>query len=195
MLAAAAGGLLLAAAAFGSYGVVLVAVVPLAVAYRRRRLRPVFVAAVAALGVTVAFAAAGFVWLEGLAATRDRYVAGIASSRPYLPFLVINLAALAVAVGPAIAVAIARLRDRTLWVIVGAALTAIAIADISGMAKGEVERIWLPFTPWLLVAGAALTRRQEVTRVRTTRLAPQSGWLALQACTAIAVESVARTAW
>ena len=107
----------------------------------------------------------------------------------------INLAALAVAVGPAIAVAIARLRDRTLWVIVGAALTAIAIADISGMAKGEVERIWLPFTPWVLVASAALTRREEVTRVRSTIRAPQSGWLALQACTAIVVESVARTAW
>jgi hypothetical protein len=96
------------------------------------------------------------VWFEGLEATRDRYAAGIASSRPYLLFLVINLAALGVAVGPAVAVAIARVRDRTLWVVVGAALAGIAIAGVSGMAKGEVERIWLPFTPWLLVAGVAL---------------------------------------
>lgn len=95
-------------------------------------------------------------WFEGLEATRDRYAAGIASSRPYLLFLVINLAALGVAVGPAVAVAIARVRDRTLWVVVGAALAGIAIAGVSGMAKGEVERIWLPFTPWLLVAGVAL---------------------------------------
>jgi hypothetical protein len=193
-IAAAAGGLLLAAAAFGSYGMVLAAVVPVTVAVHRRRLRPLIVAGIAAAVVALVFAAAGFVWVEGFAATRERYGAGIASRRPYVPFLLIDLAALAVALGPATAVAIARLRDRTLWTVVGAAILTVAIADISGMAKGEVERIWLPFTPWLLAAGVTLIPATNA-RARSRLLTAGAGWLALQACAAIALESVVRTPW
>ncbi|MFC0032643.1 hypothetical protein ACFFMM_24280 [Micromonospora chaiyaphumensis] len=56
-----------------------------------------------------------------------------------------------------------------------AAALAVAAADLSGMSKAEVERIWLPFAVWLLAAVAHLpapTRRW---------------WLAAQAVTALAV--------
>ncbi|MET8836307.1 hypothetical protein ABZV78_20625 [Micromonospora sp. NPDC004540] len=56
-----------------------------------------------------------------------------------------------------------------------AAALAVAAADLSGMSKAEVERIWLPFAVWLLVAAAHLpapTRRW---------------WLAAQALTALTV--------
>ncbi|WP_029146448.1 hypothetical protein [Microbacterium luticocti] len=48
--------------------------------------------------------------------------------------------------------------------IVVAALTAAAVAmvllaDLSQMSRAEVERIWLPFVPWLLVASALLPAR------------------------------------
>jgi hypothetical protein len=43
--------------------------------------------------------------------------------------------------------ALFRLRDRQLWLLVGAALTAVLLADVSGLSKAEVERIWLPFAP------------------------------------------------
>ena len=44
--------------------------------------------------------------------------------------------------------------------VAGGALTAIVIADVSGLSKAEVERIWLPFLPWLVVAaGAAFAER------------------------------------
>jgi hypothetical protein len=192
---AAAGGLLLATAAFGSYGMVLAAIIPAGIALARRRVRPLVVAGVASLVVVAVFAAAGFVWLDGLAATRERYLAGIAASRPYLAFLLIDLAALAIALGPATAVALGRLRDRTLGIVVGSALAAVAIADASGMAKGEVERIWLPFMPWLLVAGAVLVPATTAAAGRTvTRIATRR-WLVAQAVVAIAVESVVRTAW
>jgi hypothetical protein len=185
-VAAATGGLLLAISAFCSYGLVLVALVPIAVAVVRRRIRPVAVALSASAIVAAAFAAAGFWWFAGLSATHARYTAGISSTRPYLAFLVIDLAALGLALGPATAVAFGRLRHRTLWILVGAALTAVVIADLSGMSKGEVERIWLPFTPWLLVAGAALAPSDRVGASR---------WIALQAGTAIAIESLVHTPW
>ena len=36
------------------------------------------------------------------------------------------------------------------------ALLAVVLADLSGMSKAEVERIWLPFLPWVMLATAAL---------------------------------------
>jgi hypothetical protein len=54
---------------------------------------------------------------------------------------------------------------------------------ISGMSKGEVERIWLPFTVWLLPAGAALSAGRA------------SRWLGLQAAIAIVVAATVRTSW
>ena len=46
-------------------------------------------------------------------------------------------------------------RDRRAWLVVGAALVAVALADLSGMSKAEVERIWLPFAPFVLAATRA----------------------------------------
>ncbi|MDG4772867.1 hypothetical protein [Solwaraspora sp. WMMD792] len=61
------------------------------------------------------------------------------------------------------------------------AAAAILAADLSGLSKAEVERIWLPFVVWLLVATAHLpagTRRW---------------WLAGQAATALAVNHLLLT--
>ena len=89
--------------------------------------------------------ALGFWWWTGLAATRVRYAEGIATIRPYDYFVLANLAAFAVALGPATVAGLASLhrRSRLRWP-VGAALLAVAGADLSGLSKGEVERIWLP---------------------------------------------------
>ncbi|MEU4366006.1 hypothetical protein [Micromonospora chersina] len=56
-----------------------------------------------------------------------------------------------------------------------AAALAVASADLSGMSKAEVERIWLPFVVWLLVAAAHLPPPAR------------RWWLAAQALTALAV--------
>lgn len=56
-----------------------------------------------------------------------------------------------------------------------AAALAVAAADLSGMSKAEVERIWLPFAVWLLVAVAHLPPPAR------------RWWLAAQALTALAV--------
>ncbi|MEU7570804.1 hypothetical protein [Micromonospora sp. NPDC049240] len=62
-----------------------------------------------------------------------------------------------------------------------AAALVVAAADLSGMSRAEVERIWLPFVVWLLVAAAHLppsTHRR---------------WLAAQAVTALLVNHLLRT--
>jgi hypothetical protein len=200
-VAALAGGVLFGVTANLSYGLVLLAVIPLAVAVYRRHARPILMAILGALPVFVGFALAGFWWLDGLFATRDRYFAGIASRRPYELFVVANLSILAIVLGPAVAVALWRLRERSLWVVVGAALAAVAVADLSGMSKSEVERIWLPFTPFVLVAAAVLVPRRARgstaahAGVRTLNASTGAGWLATQAGFAIVLESVVRTAW
>jgi hypothetical protein len=189
---AIAGGVAFGACLLLSYGLVLLAVVPMVVIVARRAWSVLVVAAAAGLAVLLAVAAMGFWWLDGLRATQERYHAGIASRRPYELFLVVNLSILAIALGPAIAVAIGRLRDRRCWLLVGAALAAILLANVSGLSKSEVERIWLPFMPFVaLSAGALAARRGGSLRTLDTA----TGWIALQACAAVVVESVVRTAW
>jgi hypothetical protein len=110
------------------------------------------------------FALLGFWWFDGLELTHRLYYRGLARLRPYAYFVVAgNLAALAFAVGPATAVGlgrlIARARRRPELVLLGAVGVAVLAADVSGMSKAEVERIWLPFTLWLSAAGGAVGTR------------------------------------
>ena len=179
---AAAGGLVLGAGLFTSYGLLPLLLVPFVVAVSRRRVRPLVFAGIAMVVVGLAFAAYGFSWIDGLLTTRAEYAESIAALRPYGYFVLANLAAFAVTLGPAPLAGIAVLRDRRMWLLVGAALVAVAAADLSGLSKGEVERIWLPFWPWVAIAAAALT-----SRVRW--------WLAAQAGLAIGVQALIGTPW
>ncbi|MGH3343600.1 MAG: hypothetical protein ACRDPK_12135, partial [Carbonactinosporaceae bacterium] len=138
-------------------------------------------AMLAAAMVAVAFTAAGFWWFDGLAATHQAWAAGEGSDRPYVYFLVASLATLALLVGPGGAAGLARLREPRLWSLVGAALLGILALDLSGFTRGEVERIWLPFAFWVVLAAAAL---------RPVRL-----WLGAQVATGLVVEAVVWSAW
>ena len=128
----------------------------------------------------------GFWWFDGLAATKVRYGEGVATKRPYDYWAFLgNPAAFSMALGPAAYVAVARVRDRRLWLLAGAGLAAVALANLSGLSKAEVERIWLPFAPWILVLGAGLAARP---RLRT-------GLLLAQVSVALAIETFLRTSW
>ena len=167
-----------------SYGLAPLAVVPVVVVARRGRWDVLAYAAMGGLVPLAAAALAGFWWPNGLLATRERYALGIARLRPYGYFLVANLAGLAIALGPAIGPAVARLRDRRLWLLAGGAFASVVIADLSGLSKGEVERIWLPFMPWLLIATAAFGSAEE-----------RRGWLAAQAAFGLAIQIGWRSLW
>ncbi len=185
---ALAGGFAFGVTAFLSYGLVLMAVIPVVVCGTRRRWRPLIVAALAALPVFVAFAAMGYSWTSGFAATRRVYWSGVAVHRPYLYFLLADLALLAVAVGPAIAGGLANLRDRNAWLLVGAIGAVVAMADVSGMSKGEVERIWLPFVPWAMLAVVGLSA--EARSARRTQM-----WLLLQVTSTVVVATTIWSQW
>jgi hypothetical protein len=151
-----------------------------------------------ALAVVAAFTAAGFWWLDGYHLVVARYYQGIAKDRPYGYWVWANVAALALATGIAtvaglrrvITLAMRAVRARArlpelpelpVLALTGAALLAVGFADASGLSKAEVERIWLPFTVWLICANGLLPSRRW--------------WLAAQAVTALAVNHLLLTNW
>ena len=161
----AVAGLLLGSCVMLSYGLLLLGLLAVAVLVVARSWGPLPVAAATALAVVLSFAAGGFAWWEAFPVLRERYWDGIAAERPTAYWLWGNLAALGFSAGPALGAALGRLvalgrrTERSVLVLVSAAATTIAVADVSLMSKAEVERIWLPFAPWLLVATAVLPDR------------------------------------
>jgi len=176
------GGLLFGLTLMLSYGLVALAAVPMVVGFARRRVQPLVFAGLGIAAVLIAFRAMGFSWIAGFFATRHQYEIFRTRFRPYGYFLFANLAAFAVALGPAIARALARLKDRGVWLLVAGGLIAVAVSDLSGLSKGEVERIWLPFAPWVLASTAGL----DGDRHR---------WLGGQIGVALFIACVLRTAW
>ncbi|SDL22388.1 hypothetical protein SAMN05216298_3135 [Glycomyces sambucus] len=178
---AVSGGLLAGAALLLSFSAALLAIPVIVVAVRRRRWGVLLAGGAVAAAVVLAPLAWGYWWLDGLRTTRVRYYAGVASIRGYWYFLLANLAVFALALGPAVAVALSRLRDRRMWIVVGSCLAAVALADLSGMSSAETERIWQPFMPLVLLAGCALTRPRA--------------WLALQLAVAVVLAAALRVQW
>jgi hypothetical protein len=189
-------GALLGFGIFLSYGLVLLGPVVLAVVILGRRWLVVVLAALGALAVVGVFALSGFWWLDGYHLVVQRYYQGVASDRPYFYWVWADLAALAISVGPAVIAGIRRtvgesflvrprraLLSNPILLIGVAALLTIVFADLSGLSKAEVERIWLPFAVWLLPATALL------------RAGSRRSWLAAQAATALLVNHLVLTIW
>jgi hypothetical protein len=182
-------GLLLGGCCLLSYGLPLLGVLALAILAAARSWRPLPVAALVAAAVVLAFAASGFRLWEAYPVLHDRYWYGIARERPTSYWLWGNLAALCLSAGPALGAGlgglVARRRDadRRVLLLVGAAATAVVLADLSLMSKAEVERIWLPFVPWLLLCVAVLPEHWR-------RLG-----LAVQLVVALAVQHLLFTTW
>jgi hypothetical protein len=193
-LFAAAAGLAFGAALMFSYGLVLVALVALPVLVARRRVQPALVAACVAAAVIGVFATLGFNYLEGFEVARREVGESVQHTRPFSYFAFSNLAAFAVVVGPATVVALTRLRHRATWLVVGGALAAVAVADLSALSKGEVERIWLPFAVWTIAACSALVPSPPSPSTPWSSRAVRS-WLAVQAVVALVVQTYVRTGW
>ncbi|MDN5750436.1 MAG: hypothetical protein L0H64_18305, partial [Pseudonocardia sp.] len=185
--AAFGGGVLLGCCLYLSVGLVLGGLVPLAVLAVTRRRRAVAWSVAGVLAVAGAFTLAGFWWFTGFERVQVIYALSIAQYRPYGYFVWANLAALTFALGPAVIAGMRRLTvapralPGAVVLLVAAGTAAIVIADLSGLSKGEVERIWLPFGIWL-VASCALLPRPRL-------------WLAAQAVLALGVNHLLFTVW
>ncbi|MEV0895956.1 hypothetical protein [Actinoplanes sp. NPDC049802] len=159
------------------------------------------------------FSLLGFDWWGGYQAVQQRYYQGVAAERPYAYWIWANLAALALSAGPAAAVMLrhavttvwsarppglhrlprppgprllsrpALVRHPPAVVMCLAAAAAVIAADLSGLSKAEVERIWLPFAIWFPAAAVLLPAPDR------------RGWLCFQAGTALLVNHVVLTVW
>ncbi len=163
-------GLLLGYTVMLSYGLPLLGFLAVAVLVVARSWRPLPWAVLAAVAVVAAYAAYGFYWWEALPALQERYWSGTARLRWPEYWIWGNLAALTFSAGPAMWAGFTALGRQAReqvgdtgarvarW-LVGAGIAMVVVADASQMSKAEVERIWLPFVPWLLVACALLPER------------------------------------
>ena len=114
----------------------------------------------------LAYVPFGYVWWEALPVLRERYWDGVASNRPPEYWMWGNLAALAFSAGPLAFAGVAHTlvgwrepaQRVVTWLVAGGVAMVVA-ADLSQMSRAEVERIWLPFVPWLLVGCALLPER------------------------------------
>lgn len=166
---AVAAGLLLGYCVMLSYGLPLLGILSVAILAVTRTWRPLPWAVGAAIAVVLSFAVAGFAWWEAYPVLVERYWDGIATRRPLAYWIWGNFAALAFSAGPLVGAAVAMgirrvgrvrtLLDRPVVVLTLAATLTVLAADLSGMSKAEVERIWIPFVPWLLVGTALLPER------------------------------------
>lgn len=193
------GGLLLGTCVMMSYGLPLLGFLALAILVATGTYQPLGWAVGAAATVVAAFSVAGFSLLRAYPLLHHRYWAGVASVRPNAYWLWGDLAALLLSAGPALGPGVACWvwstrrgaravsgghRDNRVARILGAAgLLSVGAADLSLMSKGEVERIWLPFVPWLLVLCALLPPRWRRPA------------LALQVVTALLTQHLLHTIW
>jgi methylthioxylose transferase len=182
-------GMVLGCCVMLSYGLPLLGLLAMAVLAVAGSWRPLPVAAVAAVAVVLAFASLGYTWWEAFPVLRERYWDGLAKDRPATYWLWGNLAALVLTAGPVLGAGLGRLAelreraDRAVrWLVLGAA-AAVVVADLSLMSKAEVERIWLPFVPWLLLSAALLPDRWRRPA------------LALQLVTALVMQHLLYTSW
>jgi len=183
---AVAAGALGATTQYFTYGLVpLLGALGAVVLWRWRAHARSLVIAVAAgaTAVVLAWSIAGFWWLDGLDASHHFYGVRAGNDRPYGYFLVADLVVFIVMLGPAGIAGLVRAARSRVAPLVAAALVAVVIAGLSGLSKAEVERIWLPFLPWVLLATATLPR----TRAR--------GWLAAQAVLAIGLQLTIAWPW
>jgi hypothetical protein len=194
ILAGAGAGLLLGWGIFLNYGLGLIALLAVAVVIAakdlRSALRAVVPAVLVALVVVGGFALAGFWWFDGYTLVQERYWQGIAKDRPFQYWSWANLASVVCAIGLGSVAGVARAFDIAavkrrsgLHLVVLAALLAILCADLSMLSKAETERIWLPFTTWLVAATALLPMRSR------------RWWLALNVIGALLLNHFILTNW
>jgi len=193
-----------------SYGLPLLGVLAVAVLVVARNARPFVWAVLGAVVVVGGFALWGFAWWEAYPVLRERYYDGVAHNRPFSYWAWGNLGAFAVSAGPLAGAAVAQTvaivvrtarsgsgglhdRVRAWWALPRPVLVPVVLAiggtamvflaDASGMSKAEVERIWLPFAPWVLVGTALLPPRWR-------RIG-----LVVQLATALLVQHTLDTGW
>jgi hypothetical protein len=185
---ALASGAVLGVAALFSYAVGWLAATLLVVCFLRRRATTIALIGAGALVPLAVARVLGFVWPDGLTAAQVDWSVRVGANRSWLLWALLDLVVLVVACGPHVVTAARRVRRTPGWPFLVGAGIAVAFAVGSGLARGEVERTWLPFFPWLLVPVTGVDETGEPAK-------PSLLLLALGAGAAVVIEAVLRSAW
>ncbi|MGZ4619544.1 MAG: hypothetical protein ACXV5Q_14235 [Frankiaceae bacterium] len=186
---AAVAGLLLGVAALFDYSVAWLGLSVLAVYFVRRRPLLNVVSAAGSLAPLLLMQIWGFVWPAGLSSARHRFFHGIGADRAWLLWIFLDVLLLLLACGPTVVLAFQRFRMTPGWPFLVGSVSAVAFGLAFGLSRGEVERTWLPYFPWLLVpAVAPEIRGQPAGPVPLTLVA-------IGALTGIVVEALLRSPW
>ncbi len=188
---AVAAGLLLGVGALFSYSVAWLGATVLVGNFVRRRPWLNLVGGAAALVPLLLAQAAGFTWSDGLTAAQADFSLRVGPHRSWLLWGFLDLLLLGIACGPVLAAALRKIRRTPGWPFLVGALLAVGFAIASGLSRGEVERSFLPFFPWLLVPAVAPEPAADSAGAASTPLL----LVTLGAITAIGLEAVLRTAW
>lgn len=162
-------GLLLGLCVYLSYGLPLLGVLAVTILWVGSSWRPLPWALGGALVVVAAFTVAGFSWWEAYPVLRERYYDGIASERSFAYWVWADVAAWTFTVGLAVWAAFPRAlhvarhapdaAQAVLARLACGGVVTILLATLSGMSKAEVERIWMPFTIWVVALPLLLPER------------------------------------
>lgn len=175
-------GLLLGSCMMVSYGLPLLGLLALGVLLAARSWHPLPIAAGAALLPVLAFVPFGYSWWKAYPVLTQRYWDGLAPRRPGLYWTWGDLALLLFSGGALLGAGIAVLGwrllaqrrasraapdgvavrsdpDRAVLILAAAGVLIVLIATSSQMSRAEVERIWLPFVPWITLSLALLPER------------------------------------
>jgi hypothetical protein len=189
----AASGLLLGTAAMFNYAVAWLAVSVIVTYFVRRRPMLNVYTGLSALIPLAIFRLWGFTWPKGLSAAQEDFSLRVGPHRSWALWAALDLLLLLLACGPPLVRALRRVRLTPGWpFLVGAGL-AVVFAVASGLSRGEVERSWLPFFPWLLVPAIAPAVRPEPGGADSSPT-PQL-LVAAGAAGAVVIEAVLRTTW
>ncbi len=192
---ALASGLVLGFDAMLNYAVAWLGVSLVAVYFVRRRPLLNLFTGIGALVPLLLFWIAGFTWTSGLSAAQADFSVRVGPHRSWLLWAFLDLLLLLIACGPPIIRAIQRLHLTPGWPFVVGAALAVAFAVLSGLSRGEVERSWLAFYPFLLIPAVAPAVRPPAPG-QGLDAGPVPFWLiAVGAAGAIVIEAVLRTTW
>lgn len=188
------GGALVGVAALFSYSIPWIALSLLLICFVRRRALLILLIAIGLLVPLLLAWWAGFSWFDGLSTAQEYTSLTVGPHRSWLVWIPLDLLVVVIACGPVLVGAARKVRRTPGWPFVVGAALGIGFAVGSGLTRGEAERAFLAFFPWLLVPAVAPGARPAEPGQAASGPLP---WplVALGAATGIVVEAVLRSPW
>ena len=189
-----AAGVLLGVAALFAYSAPWIALSLLLICFVRRRALLILLIGAGLLMPLLLAWPAGFAWQDGLSTAQAYTSETIGPHRSWPAWVPLDVLVVVIACGPLLVTAARKVRRTPGWPFVVGAALGVGFAIASGLTRGEAERAFLAFFPWLLVPASAPDVR-PVERGESASAPVSLTLVGLAAVAAIVVEAVLRSPW